>query len=332
MKNKILVTGGLGYIGSHTVVELYFAGFTPIIVDDMSNTSIKNLDGINKILDAKIELYKINCNDYHALTSVFVKHPDIKAAIHFAAFKSVEESITNPDKYFNNNIGSLKILLKCMNDHNINNIIFSSSCTVYGNADVLPVTEKTHFKKAESPYAETKQECERILNNQKFSSVSLRYFNPIGCHSSSLIGDCSTDSPSNLVPIIAEVASGARDLIIVNGDDYNTCDGTCVRDYIHVVDLANAHVKSLKYLFDNKGKFVFNVGTGKGHSVLEIINSFQKANKVRIHYKIGERRSGDVEEIYADTKYINDTLNWKANKTLESALNDYWNWYVNIKE
>ena len=251
---KILVTGGAGYIGSHTLVELSANDFEPIIVDNLCNTSIQNIQGAEKIIGKSISFYNVDCTDEDALNAVFEQEKSIEGAIHFAAFKSVEESLREPEKYHSNNIGSLQVLLNVMKKHNVENIIFSSSCTVYGSPDILPVSESAPFKKAESPYGETKQLCEELLNNTKISSISLRYFNPIGSHESGVIGDCSSDKASNLVPIITETAIGKREQITVFGDDYDTPDGTCLRDYIHVVDLANAHVKALQYVMKNKGK------------------------------------------------------------------------------
>ena len=328
-RRKILVTGGAGYIGSHTVVELYLAGYMPVIVDNLCNSSKRNIDGINKILNSKILWYNIDCTDYKKMKEIFINHSDIYGCIHFAAFKSVGESIENPEKYYKNNIGSLEILLKCIDEYDFKNIIFSSSCTVYGMPDVLPVDEQAPFKKAESPYGETKQQCENILNNNNnIKSVSLRYFNPIGSHFSNLIGDCSADKASNLVPIVAEVASGRRKKIIINGSNYNTNDGTCVRDYVHVQDLARAHVDSLNYLFKKPGKYVFNVGTGNGLSVLQVIKSFERVNKLKINFEFGERRSGDIEQIYSNGDLIRKELNWVPQISLDQAMKDAWNWAV----
>ena len=326
IRKKILVTGGAGYIGSHTVVELYLAGYMPIIVDNLCNSSKRNLDGINEILNAKILWYNIDCTDYKKMKEIFINHSDIYGCIHFAAYKSVGESIEKPKKYYKNNIGSLEILLKCIDDYDFKNIIFSSSCTIYGMPDVLPVDEQEPFKKAESPYGETKQICEDIISDNSCNSVSLRYFNPIGSHDSGLIGDCSGDNPSNLVPIVAEVASGVREKLVVNGNDYNTHDGTCIRDYIHVQDLALAHVSALDYLLDAEGKHIFNVGTGNGLSVLDVINSFEKANDVKVSYEIGPRREGDIEKIYSNGMLIKNTLEWKPVKSFNEALISAWKW------
>lgn len=329
---KIIVTGGAGYIGSHTVVELIEAGYTPIIVDNLCNTSIQNIKGIEKIIDKKIKWHNTDCTNKSAMDKVFATEGKIEGAIHFAAYKAVEESVQNPQKYYDNNLGSLKVLLQCMSENSIKNIIFSSSCTVYGMPDVLPVDESALFKKAESPYGETKQICEGMLKNDTCNSVALRYFNPIGSHSSALIGDCSADKPSNLVPIITEVAIGKRKKITVFGDDYNTNDGTCIRDYIHVVDLANSHVKAMNFLIKNSGKHAFNVGTGIGVSVLEAIKVFEESNNITINYTIGPRRDGDIEQIYANGSLVKSKLGWEAKETLEQAMISAWNWEKKKKE
>jgi UDP-glucose 4-epimerase len=326
---KILVTGGAGYIGSHTTVELIQEGFQPIIVDNLCNSSVKNLEGIRAVTGTIVRWYNVDCTNELEFKEVFEKEKDIVGAIHFAAYKSVEESVREPEKYFQNNIGSLKVLLKLMEHFEVDHLIFSSSCTVYGTPDNLPVTEEAPFKKTESPYGETKQQCEEIiLQSVAIKSISLRYFNPIGSHSSGLIGDCSADKPANLVPIICEVAKGVREKLIVNGNDYNTIDGTCVRDYIHVVDLAKSHVAALQYLIKNPKKEVFNIGTGKGLSVLEAVQCFEKANKTNVNYEIGPRRDGDVEEIFSDNTKVEKLLDWKAQISLEQAMQDAWNWEI----
>ena len=323
---KILVTGGAGYIGSHTVVELTAAGYTPIIVDNLCNTSTKNIEGIEKIIGNKIKWHNTDCTDKVGMDKVFAEEGTIEGAIHFAAYKAVEESVQNPQKYYDNNLGSLKVLLQCMKENEVKNIIFSSSCTVYGIPDILPVTEDAPFKKAESPYGETKQLCENMLLSDKCNSVSLRYFNPIGSHPSTLIGDCSADKPRNLVPIITEVAIGKREKITIYGDDYNTPDGTCIRDYIHVVDLAKSHVLAMNFLISNPGKHAFNVGTGIGISVLDAVNAFEKTNNLSINYSIGARRSGDIEQIYANGSLVKAKLGWEAKETLEQAMRSAWDW------
>ena len=323
---KILVTGGAGYIGSHTVVELIKAGYTPIIIDNLCNTSTQNIDGIEKIIGNKVKWHNVNCTDKKAMDKVFSEEGKIEGTIHFAAYKSVEESVQNPQKYYKNNLGSLEILLQCMKENEVKNIIFSSSCTVYGMPDILPVTEDAPFKKAESPYAETKQLCENMLLDDKGNSVALRYFNPIGSHSSALIGDCSADRPSNLVPIITETAIGKREKFTVFGNDYNTHDGTCIRDYIHVVDLAKSHVKAMEFLINNPGKHAFNIGTGNGVSVLEAIKVFEESNNLSINYTIGPRRDGDIEQIYANGSLAEIKLGWEAKKTLQQAMISAWQW------
>jgi len=323
---KILVTGGAGYIGSHTVVELVEAGYTPIIIDNLCNTSIKNLTGIEKIIAEKVKWHNVDCTDKITMEKVFLEEGKIEGAIHFAAYKSVEESVQNPKKYYDNNLRALEVLLECMEENNVKNIIFSSSCTVYGAPDVLPVDENAPFKKAESPYGETKQLCEKMLLNNISNSVALRYFNPIGSHKSALIGDCSTDKPSNLVPIITETAIGKRKHITVFGDNYNTPDRTCIRDYIHVVDLAKSHVKALNYLLRNHGKYAFNVGTGVGVSVLEVIRSFEESNNLSVNYIIGARRDGDIEQIYANCSLVKSKIGWESKLTLEEAMISSWKW------
>lgn len=323
---KVLVTGGAGYIGSHTIVKLFEAGYTPIIIDNLCNSSKKNLDGIKKITGKELKWYNVNCTDLPAMQDVFQKEGEILGIIHFAAYKSIEESLKNPDKYYKNNIGSLEVVLKCMKENKLKNIIFSSSCTVYGNPDFLPISEDAPFKKAESIYGETKQLCEKIIMNNICNSVSLRYFNPIGSHKSALIGDCSSDKASNLVPIITETAIGKRKQFTVFGNDYNTHDGTCIRDYIHVVDLAKCHVKAIDFILSNSGKHAFNVGTGIGISVLDIIKVFEKANNLKVNYTIGNRRNGDIEKIYANVDLVRSKLGWKAQVSIEEAIKSAWNW------
>ena len=323
---KILVTGGAGYIGSHTVVELLKAGYKPIIIDNLCNTSIQNIYGINKITSEKVKWYNIDCTDKMAMNKVLDKENNIEGVIHFAAFKSVEESVRNPKRYYTNNLRSLEILLQCMREYNIKNIIFSSSCTVYGMPDILPVDENAPFKKAESPYGETKQICEKILLDDTCNSIALRYFNPIGSHKSALIGDCSADKPSNLVPILTETAIGKREKITVFGDDYDTHDGTCIRDYIHVVDLAKSHVLAMGYIIEKPGKHAFNIGTGIGLSVLDIITIFERSNNLKISYSIRPRRDGDIEQIYANGTFAKEELNWEAEESLEQAMISAYNW------
>jgi len=323
---KILVTGGAGYIGSHTIVELIAAGYTPVIIDNLCNTSTQNIDGIEKIIDTAVKWHNVDCTDKDAMDKVFTEHGKVEGVIHFAAYKAVEESVQKPKKYYDNNMGSLEVVLKCMQENEVKNIIFSSSCTVYGMPDVLPVDENAPFKKAESPYGETKQICEGMLKEDSCNSVALRYFNPIGSHPSALIGDCSADRPNNLVPIITEVAIGKREKITVFGDDYNTPDGTCIRDYIHVVDLAKSHVKAIDFLINNTGKYAFNVGTGIGVSVLDAIKAFEETNKLSINYSIGRRRNGDIEQIYANGSLVKTKLGWEPKESLEQAMKSAWEW------
>ena len=323
---KIIVTGGAGYIGSHTIVELISSGYIPIIVDNLCNTSSQNINGIETIIGVKVKWYNVDCTDKYCMDKVFYEEGKIDGVIHFAAYKSVEESVQNPHKYYNNNMGSLEVVLKCMQENKVKNIIFSSSCTVYGMPDVLPVNENAPFKKAESPYGETKQICEEMLKSDDCNSVALRYFNPIGSHHSALIGDCSADRPNNLVPIITEVAIGKRKSITIFGNDYNTPDGTCIRDYIHVVDLAKSHVLSLNFLIKNQGKHAFNIGTGVGVSVLDAIKSFEKTNNLKINYSIGPRRSGDIEQIYSNGNLVKNKLNWEPKESLEQAMKSAWDW------
>ena len=302
MKRKnILITGGAGYIGSHTVIELYNSGYRPIIVDNFSNSSIKNIEGIEQIIKDKVAFYKFDCTDINQMNQLFKLENNIEAVIHFAAFKAVEESVREPKKYYDNNIGSLNIILSMMKKYELDNIVFSSSACVYGIPEILPVSELAPFKKAESPYGETKQLCEKLIDGADINSISLRYFNPVGSHETCLIGDCSADKPNNLVPIMCEVASGKRDSMQIFGNDYKTIDGTCVRDYIHVVDLAKAHVAALNHILNcKKIKTAYNIGVGKGVSVQEVVDSFEKVNDIKISYKIGPRRAGDVEEIYSE--------------------------------
>ena len=323
---KIIVTGGAGYIGSHTVVELINNGFEPIIIDNLCNSSINNIKGIESITNKKIKWHNINCTNMQLMNDVFEKEGPIDGVIHFAAYKSIEESVKNPEKYYENNIGSLKILLQNMEKHNVDNIIFSSSCTVYGMPENLPVRENSEFKKAESPYSETKQICELMLDKNRSNSISLRYFNPIGSHPSSLIGDCSNDKATNLIPIITEVAIGKRNEVIIFGNDYDTHDGTCIRDYLHVEDLSKAHVNAINFLIKKGGKYAFNVGSGDGVSVMQAIKIFEKSNNMKVNYSIGERRKGDISKIFADSTLIEKTIGWKTKKTLDEAMISSWNW------
>jgi len=335
MKPRILVTGGAGYIGSHTVVELANAGYEPIILDDLCNSSRFALKGIEKILGYLPEFHKIDLLDYPNLES-YLKTADIQGTIHFAAYKAVGESVMNPLKYYRNNLDSLINLLYLLKERS-KNFIFSSSCTVYGQPDHLPVTEDSEFKKAESPYGFTKQVCERILSDtvlaEKYNVIALRYFNPVGAHPTHFIGELPLGVPQNLVPFITQAAIGKRDSLTVFGNDYPTPDGSCIRDYIHVVDVAKAHVKALERLMgftpekQEKGNYEFyNLGTGKGNSVLEVIHAFEKVNKVKLPYHIGPRRSGDVIQIWGDVKKSQEGLHWVAERDLNDMMETAWNW------
>ena len=338
-KGKILVTGGTGYIGSHTVVELQNSGFDVVIIDDLSNSSREVVDNIAKISGIKPEFEEFNLQDYAKCEAFFGKYTDIKAIIHFAASKAVGESVQQPLMYYRNNLTSLINLVECQRKFGVKNIVFSSSCTVYGQPEVLPVTEATPRKEAESPYGNTKSVCEDILRDstsayENINAIALRYFNPIGAHESGLIGENPSGVPNNLVPFITQTAAGIREQLSVFGDDYDTRDGSCIRDFINVVDLAKAHVVAINRLLngDNKANYeYFNIGTGDGATVLELINSFEKATGVKLNYKIVGRRGGDIEKIYADTTLANEELGWKAEKTMEETLASAWNWEKNYR-
>ena len=334
---KILVTGGLGFIGSHTVVELQNAGFEVVIIDDLSNTTIAVLDKITEITGIKPEFQQIDLRIKTDVKHFFDSHK-IDGIIHFAAFKAVGESMQKPLEYYENNIGSLVYLLQEMRDRNIDNFIFSSSCTVYGQADELPITENAPVKKAESTYGNTKQIGEEIIQEtckaHNLNAIALRYFNPIGAHKSIKIGELPLGIPQNLIPFVTQTAAGIREQLSVFGDDYPTKDGTAVRDYIHVVDLAKAHIAALQRLIGKKNQQnfeFFNVGTGTGSSVLEVIKSFEKVSGKPLNYKIVGRREGDITAAYADTTIANQKLNWKTEKTLEEALDSAWKWQLQQK-
>jgi UDP-glucose 4-epimerase len=341
MKKTILVTGGTGYIGSHTAVELINNGFNVVIVDDLSNSQADVVDGIEKITGVRPHFENFNLCDLAKTDALFAKY-SINAIIHFAAHKAVGESVNEPLKYYRNNLTSLLNLLECMKKYKVDNIVFSSSCTVYGQPDVLPVTEEAPIKKANSPYGNTKQICEEILQDSlvavpELKIIALRYFNPVGAHPSALIGELPLGVPNNLVPFITQTAYGLRDELKVFGDDYNTPDGSCIRDYINVVDLASAHVVAISRLLENKNKKnfeVFNLGTGNGVSVLEIITAFERATGQKLKYKIVGRRAGDVEQVWANTKFANEELGWKAQKSLDETLLSAWNWekYIRSKQ
>ncbi|MCX2680921.1 UDP-glucose 4-epimerase GalE [Galbibacter sp. EGI 63066] len=336
---KILVTGGLGFIGSHTVVELQNKGFEVIIIDNLSNSSIDVLDGIAKTTGKKPLFEKLDLREKAAVSDFFKKHDDIEGVIHFAASKAVGESVEKPLLYYENNLSTLVYLLQELSAKKDASFIFSSSCTVYGQADKLPITEDAPVKKAESPYGNTKQIGEEIIQDtckvyQNIKAISLRYFNPIGAHESTNIGELPLGVPQNLVPFITQTGIGLREQLSVFGGDYPTEDGTCIRDYIHVVDLAKAHVIALERLMENKNKAnyeVFNVGTGTGSSVLEVIASFEKVAGQSLNYKVVDRRPGDVIAAYADTTKANNELGWKAESSLNDAMASAWKWEKKVR-
>ncbi|HNK69938.1 MAG TPA: UDP-glucose 4-epimerase GalE [Flavobacteriales bacterium] len=334
---KVLVTGGAGFIGSHTCVELAAAGFEPIIVDDLRNSEERAIDGIARIVGRKPAVHRIDCCDEAAMERMFQGEGPIHGAIHFAADKAVGESVADPLKYYHNNIGSLVLLLRLMKKHEVNRIVFSSSCTVYGQPERLPVTETAPDRNAMSPYGFTKIACEQMLRDPTASdpplkAVLLRYFNPVGAHPSALIGELPLGVPNNLVPFVTQTAAGLRKQLTVFGNDYDTPDGSCIRDYIHVVDLAKAHVRALQWMEDGPVSCdVFNIGTGKGNSVFEVINAFKEATSTPLPYVVGPRRAGDTTAVYADTTKSRDVLGWTPALTLNDALRDAWRWQLALK-
>jgi UDP-glucose 4-epimerase len=335
---KVLVTGGAGFIGTHTCIELVASGYQPIIVDNFCASERMMVQRVEEIIGAKVPLYDIDCRDQQALNRVFEDHPDMFGVIHFAAFKAVGVSVSKPLDYFDNNLSSLWTLLRVMLAHNVQHLVFSSSCTVYGQPDELPVTENTALKPAESPYGRTKQMCEDILTDVVQSQaaiklVVLRYFNPVGAHPSGLIGELPIGKPENLVPFITQTAAGLREKLTVFGSDYPTPDGTCVRDYIHVVDLARAHVSSLNWLGQQSPttlREVFNVGTGQGTTVLQAIQAFERASGTKLNYELGARRHGDVISTYANVDKAERTLGWRAEFSIEQAFADAWRWQLSL--
>lgn len=333
---KVLVTGGAGYIGAHTVVELIEAGYEPVIVDNLSKSDRTLLEGIEKITSHKVRFFHGDCADQVFLKNVFESAGPFQAVMHFAAFKSVGESVDKPLDYYRNNLDSHIVLLQTMKLFSVTDLIFSSSCTVYGQPDIIPVTEDAPFKRAESPYGATKQMCERILEDAYrggYRIVSLRYFNPVGAHPSGLIGELPIGTPNNLVPFVTQTAAGLRPRITVFGDDYNTPDGSCVRDFIHVVDLAQGHLRAMEFLSDAPANSyeVFNLGTGEGVSVLQLIRRFISATGVNVPFETGPRRSGDVEKTYADPSKANRLLKWKPKFSVDESLQHAWNWEKNIR-
>lgn len=336
---KILVTGGTGYIGSHTVVELQQAGYEVVIIDNFENSQPFIVNHIERITGVRPYLERGDLRDKTALHDVFNTYPDIAAVIHFAAYKAVGESVAHPLKYYQNNIGGTANLLEVMQAHHVNDLVFSSSCTVYGDVANPPVDEFTPVVKANSPYGNTKKICEEMLQDQTATAnlrvVSLRYFNPVGAHDSALLGELPVGVPNNLVPFITQTAIGKRQKLTVFGDDYPTADGTCIRDYIHVVDLAKAHVAAISYLkkqMVTSGYYVFNIGTGKGNSVMEVIRSFEKVSGTKLRYEIGPRRTGDVVQIYAVCNKAQHELGWKATRDLDNCMQTAWQWEQQLNQ
>lgn len=340
MKTKILVTGGTGYIGSHTVVELQNAGYEVVVIDNLSNSDISVLDGIEKISGVRPVFIEGDCKDINTLRKLFEDNPGIKGIINFAASKAVGESVQKPLMYYRNNLATLINLLELMPEYGVEGIVFSSSCTVYGEPDKNPIDESAPIKSATSPYGNTKQISEEIIQDYIHSgapvkSIILRYFNPIGAHPSSLIGELPIGVPQNLVPYITQTAAGIRKELTVFGDNYNTPDGSCIRDFIDVVDLAKAHVTAMRRMLDNKDTEsveIFNLGTGKGLSVLELIDSFQRATGVKVPYRIGARREGDIEKIWALPTKANEVLGWKAEVPVDETMKNAWAWQCRISE
>lgn len=341
-RKRVLVTGGAGYIGSHTVVELYSAGYLPVIADNLSNSSLEVIEGIEKIVGEKPHFENIDCTNFEALQSLFAREPDLNYAIHFAAYKAVGESVEVPLFYFHNNLVSLINLATILQERESSSIVFSSSCTVYGQPDQnhLPVSEEAPLLPPSSPYGRSKRMCEEILldtvnaPSSNLNVISLRYFNPIGAHPSALIGELPKGVPQNLLPFVTQTAAGLRKELSVYGDDYNTPDGSCIRDYIYVCDLAKAHVAAIKRLESKEeaGEIeYFNVGTGKGLSVFEIISLFESSNSLSLPYKIAPRRAGDVEQVWADPSKANKLLNWVADTPIEEVMRSAWRWEKRIR-
>jgi UDP-glucose 4-epimerase len=339
MKQKILVTGGCGYIGSHTVVELIENNFDVLIIDDFSNSNKETIENIHKITGVKPTFYDCDLKEIHTVRKILKENKDIAATIHFAAYKAVGESVAKPLLYYQNNLVSLLNILSTQLEIGTTNFIFSSSATVYGNPKTLPITEENETQRPFSPYGNSKKIAEEILEdlskaNKDCNLISLRYFNPIGAHKSGLIGELPNGIPNNLMPYITQTAVGLRDKLSVYGNDYPTPDGTPIRDYIHVVDLAKAHVKALKRQLQNKQEEnfeIFNLGTGKGYSVLEVIKAFEEVSKKKLNYEIVERRDGDVPKLYAATKLAEEKLEWKANKSLEEMIASAWQWEQKVR-
>lgn len=340
MKGKILVTGGTGYIGSHTVVELQNDGYEVVIVDNLSNSNIEVLDGIEKVSGIRPAFEQVDCIDFNAMKAVFEKHKGIRGIIHFAASKAVGESVEKPLLYYRNNLDSLLNLLELMPEFNTEAIVFSSSCTVYGQPDILPVDENAPIKPALSPYGNTKQICEEIIRDDVYSgaplkAIILRYFNPIGAHPTAEIGELPNGVPQNLLPFVTQTAMGIRKELSVFGDDYDTPDGSCIRDYINVVDLAKAHVIAVNRMLEGKSLAnveTFNLGTGRGLTVLELIRTFEKVTGVAVPHKIVGRREGDIEKVWANPDHANNVLGWTAKETVEDTLASAWKWQLRLRE
>ncbi|MBI2284665.1 MAG: UDP-glucose 4-epimerase GalE [Bacteroidetes bacterium] len=338
--SKILVTGGCGFIGSHTIVDLLENGFSVVSVDDNSRSTSYALNGVEQITGKKVKNYTVDLKNFDETRAVFQENPDISGIIHFAAYKAVGESVEEPIRYYENNIFGLINLLKCVQEFNIPNFVFSSSCTVYGNPDKIPVTETSPIKKAESPYGATKQMGEQILQDftkalPGLSTILLRYFNPVGAHPSTLIGEIPVGKPQNLVPVITQTAIGKLPKMWVHGNDYDTRDGSCVRDYIHVCDIAHAHTLAIQYLASKKNKTrcdVFNLGTGDGVTVLEAIHMFEEVSGVKLNYEIGPRRPGDVIAIYANNNLAVTELGWEIRYNLRDMMQTAWAWERKIRE
>lgn len=339
-KDRILVTGGTGYIGSHTVVELQQAGYPVVIIDNLSNSNIEVLDGIERISGIRPDFVEADCTDIEALKKLFAEYPDIKGIINFAASKAVGESVQKPVLYYRNNLNTLMNLLDLMAPNGVKGIVFSSSCTVYGEPDVNPVTEQSPIKPATSPYGNTKQVSEEIITDvirsgAPFKSVILRYFNPIGAHPSAEIGELPNGVPQNLIPYLTQTAIGIRKELSVFGDDYDTPDGSCIRDYINVVDLAKAHVIAVERILTDKSEDsieIFNLGTGNGLSVLELIKTFESATGVKVPHKIVGRREGDIEKVWANPSHANNVLGWKADTPVDDTLRSAWAWQCKLRE
>lgn len=337
---KVIVTGGAGFIGSHTSVELFNAGYLPVIVDHFGASEPGIVDRLNQITGSELPVHRVDCRDGEALARVFAEHGEVFGVIHFAAHKAVGVSVEKPLDYYDNNLNSLVSVLREMKRAGVLHFVFSSSATVYGQPDQLPVTEASPLKPAESPYGSTKQICEAILNDvvaskQELKSVTLRYFNPVGAHPSALIGELPIGKPENLVPFITQTAVGIRDQLVVFGDDYPTQDGTAIRDYIHVVDLAKAHVRALNWLSQRPTRCFnepFNVGTGRGTSVLEAIQAFERASGTKLNYRIGPRRPGDVVECYANVDKARQQLEWQAELSITDAMRDAYRWQLSLRD